>query len=82
MTVGVRSTVKLPKVSETAPVVVVIEWHVGIGDTVEAGDPLVVVETDKVTVDVPSPIAGTLVEKLAGPDDELEIGTPLCVIEA
>jgi pyruvate/2-oxoglutarate dehydrogenase complex dihydrolipoamide acyltransferase (E2) component len=78
----VRSTVKLPKVGDTAPVVVVLAWYAAVGAAVAAGEPLVQVETDKVTVDVPSPVSGTLIEQLVAPDDEVEIGAPLCVIES
>lgn len=77
-----RSTVKLPNVGETAPVVVVLSWYVDVGSSVSEGDPLLQVETDKVNVDVPSPVSGTLVEQLVAPDDEIEIGAPLCVVEA
>jgi len=77
----VRSTGKLPRVSETAPVVVVLAWYAEVGATVDAGDPLLQVETDKVTVDVPSPVTGTLVERLVELDDEVEIGAALCVID-
>ena len=39
----------------------VIEIHVAPGDTVAAEDPLVTLESDKATLDVPAPVAGTVV---------------------
>jgi 2-oxoglutarate dehydrogenase E2 component (dihydrolipoamide succinyltransferase) len=76
-----RATVKLPRVGETAEVVVILEWFVTAGTEVSEGDPMLKVETDKVTVDVPVPVAGTFVEALVDVDDEVEIGAPICVIE-
>lgn len=76
-----RHTVTLPKLGDTAEDVVVLEWNVEVGGTVAQGDPLLSVETSKVTADVPSPVAGTLVERLVEVDEEVEVGTELCVIE-
>ena len=77
-----RATVKLPRVGETAEVVVILEWFVTPGTDVTEGDPMLKVETDKVTVDVPVPVSGTFVEALVDVDDEVGIGTPICVIDA
>jgi 2-oxoglutarate dehydrogenase E2 component (dihydrolipoamide succinyltransferase) len=76
-----RATVKLPRVGETAEVVVILEWFVAPGTEVSEGDLMLKVETDKVTVDVPVPVSGTFVEALVGVDDEVEIGAPICVID-
>ena len=46
------------------------------------GTPLVAVETDKVTTEVPSPVAGKLVEQLVSPQEEVAVGAPLCIVEA
>jgi pyruvate/2-oxoglutarate dehydrogenase complex dihydrolipoamide acyltransferase (E2) component len=72
--------VKLPNLGDSAEAVVV-EWHVAAGDQVEVEQALVTVETDKVDTDVPSPVAGTVVELLAEPGSELHPGDPICVIE-
>lgn len=76
-----RTTVKLPRVGETAEIVVILEWFVSPGAQVTEGDRMVSVETDKVTVDLPVPVSGTFVEALVGVDDEVEIGAPICIIE-
>ena len=44
--------------------------------------PLVSVETDKITTDVPATVAGTVVELLAEADDEVATGAPFIVIES
>ena len=76
-----RHTVKLPKLSETVDEMILIEWLVAIGDRVEEGQPLVTIETDKVTIEMPTRVAGVVVELLAQPDDEVLTGAGLVVIE-
>lgn len=77
-----RQKVKLPRVADTVDEVVVIEWVASVGDEVAVGDGLVSVETDKVTMEIPSPVAGVLVEQLVAVEDEIETGTGIAVIEA
>lgn len=76
----VRTTVKLPKLSDTADEVVVLRWLLSPGSAVEVGMPLVVVETAKAEVEVPSPVSGVLVEHLVVPDDQVATGVPLCTV--
>lgn len=76
-----RSSVKMPRVAETTDEVVVEEWLVEIGSTVIEGDPIMRVETDKVSVDVPAPIGGTLVEQLVTIDQLIVTGAAIAVIE-
>ena len=76
-----RSVLKMPKVGDAANEVLVVGISVATGDTVAAGDTLFTVETDKATVDVPSPAAGRVVEILLKLDDELPTGTPTVVLE-
>jgi pyruvate/2-oxoglutarate dehydrogenase complex dihydrolipoamide acyltransferase (E2) component len=78
---GMRHTVKLPKLGDTVDEVRVIEWLVAVGDAIDDESPLMVVETDKIDADVPSPVAGQVVELLVEPDAEITVGTPLCVIQ-
>lgn len=77
-----KSTVKMPRAAETVDEVIVSEFAVEVGATVSAGDILMRVETDKALVEVPSPIAGTVVEFLVSVDDEVATGTPIVVIES
>lgn len=76
-----RHTLKMPKLGDSVAEVVILDWHVAPGDTVAEGDPLVSVETDKIDTDVPAAIAGTVVELLVGPQDEVPTGAPFVVIE-
>lgn len=77
-----KMTVKMPRAADTVDEVMVSEWVVEPGVTISVGDPLIRVETDKALVDVPSPVAGTLVEQLVSIDDEIATGTPIATIES
>ncbi len=74
--------VKLPDLGEDAgDVATVAFWYVDPGQTVEEGDELVQMLTDKAAFDVPSPVAGEVKECLAQEDQEIEVGQVLCRIE-
>ena len=77
-----RHQVKLPKLGDTTQSALITEWLHDIGDHIDVGSPLVVVETDKVEMEVPSPVAGRLVKQLVTPQEEVEVGTPICTIES
>jgi 2-oxoglutarate dehydrogenase E2 component (dihydrolipoamide succinyltransferase) len=49
----------------------VLRWCKAVGDTVTKDEPLVELETDKVTVEVPAPVSGTLIEVLKAVDTEV-----------
>jgi pyruvate dehydrogenase E2 component (dihydrolipoamide acetyltransferase) len=59
----------------------VIEVLVAAGDTVAAEDPLVTLESDKATMDVPAPFAGVVQELRVNVGDKVAEGTPLLSIE-
>ena len=58
-----------------------IELTVAVGDEVEEGDTLVVLESDKATMDVPSTLSGTIVSMIAKEGDKLGTGDQVAVIE-
>ena len=60
----------------------VIEIHVKAGDEVAQEDPLVTLESEKATMDVPSPAAGTVKEVLVEIDDNVSEGTPILELDA
>ena len=49
----------------------ILRWCKAVGDTVAKDEPLVELETDKVTVEVPAPVSGTLIEVLKAVNDEV-----------
>jgi pyruvate dehydrogenase E2 component (dihydrolipoamide acetyltransferase) len=50
------------------------------GDVVEVGQTLMVVETDKVTAEVPAPMPGRITEVLVDVETEVEVGTPIVIL--
>jgi pyruvate dehydrogenase E2 component (dihydrolipoamide acetyltransferase) len=60
----------------------VIEILVSVGDTVAAEDPLVTLESDKATMDVPAPFGGVIKEITVSVGDAVSQGSPLMTIEA
>lgn len=75
-----RHKIKLPKLSDTGDEVMVAEWLAEVGDELAAGDPLFTAETDKVEVEVPTPVAGRLVERLVDEEAEITVGTPVAIV--
>lgn len=73
---------KMPKLGETTESVVVLEWHVRVGGRIGRDEPLMQVETDKVEVEVPSPVAGVVAELLVAENEEVVVGGLICVIES
>jgi pyruvate/2-oxoglutarate dehydrogenase complex dihydrolipoamide acyltransferase (E2) component len=76
-----RVTWRMPQLGNGVDTAVIQEWLVGAGEAVQEGDPIVVVETDKATSDLESPLSGTLVVVLAQDGVEVEIGEPLAEFE-
>lgn len=60
----------------------VIEIHVQPGDTVSPEDPLVTLESDKATMDVPSPTAGTVRELRISVGDRVNVGQPILLLDS
>ena len=75
----VSEEVKVPDIGDFDEVPV-IEIHVGRGDEVADDDPLITLESDKATMDVPSPAAGTVEKLLVAIDDKVAEGTPILTL--
>jgi pyruvate dehydrogenase E2 component (dihydrolipoamide acetyltransferase) len=76
----VATEVKVPDIGDFEEVPV-IEIHVAAGDEVEVEQPLVTLESDKATMDVPSPAAGTVKEILVSVNDQVSEGSALLVLD-
>jgi pyruvate dehydrogenase E2 component (dihydrolipoamide acetyltransferase) len=73
--------VEVPDIGDFTDVAVV-EVHVAPGDTVAENDPLITLETDKATMDVPAPFGGVVAEVLLSVGDVASEGTPVVKLEA
>jgi 2-oxoglutarate dehydrogenase E2 component (dihydrolipoamide succinyltransferase) len=67
----------VPALGESITEAVVGKWHKKVGDAVAVDEPVVVLETDKVTIDVPAPAAGTIAAIAHGEGDTVKIGDVL-----
>ncbi len=70
----------LPDLAEGMTEAEVVDWKVKVGDTVALDQPIVEVMSDKATVEIPSPRAGTVVKLNYGPGDTCAVGHVLFVI--
>ncbi|SFQ45593.1 2-oxoglutarate dehydrogenase, E2 component, dihydrolipoamide succinyltransferase [Amycolatopsis rubida] len=77
---GSGTEVKLPELGESVTEGTVTRWLKQVGESVEVDEPLLEISTDKVDTEVPSPVAGTVLEIRAGEDETVEVGGVLAVI--
>ena len=71
---GDATDVEMPELGESVTEGTITRWLKKVGDTVAVDEPLLEVSTDKVDTEVPSPVAGTIVEILAEEDDTVDVG--------
>lgn len=76
-----RFVFRLPDIGEGIAEAEVVAWHVKVGDRVEEDGRLADLMTDKATVEMESPHAGTVLEVAGEVGDVIAIGTPLVVLE-
>ncbi len=74
------TSVTMPALGESVTEGTVTTWLKQVGDTVELDEPIVEVSTDKVDSEVPSPVAGVLLEILVPEDETVEVGTAIARI--
>ena len=73
-------TIKVPEISDSAEVDV-IEVLISPGDTVSVESPLVTLESDKASMDIPSPVSGKIVNVLLQIGDRVSEGSPIALVE-
>nr|WP_315384589.1 2-oxoglutarate dehydrogenase complex dihydrolipoyllysine-residue succinyltransferase [uncultured Sphingomonas sp.] len=72
--------VKVPVLGESITEATVGEWLKNPGDPVRADEPIASLETDKVSVEVPSPVAGVMGEQIVKVGDTVEVGAVIAII--
>ncbi|MHA7276178.1 2-oxoglutarate dehydrogenase, E2 component, dihydrolipoamide succinyltransferase [Arthrobacter sp. Hz1] len=77
---GDSTEVTLPALGESVTEGTVTRWLKAVGDDVEVDEALLEVSTDKVDTEIPSPVAGKLLEILVAEDETAEVGAVLAVI--
>ena len=71
----------LERISDEMEYGTIARWLRQEGDSVVAGEPIVEVEAEKVTVEVVAPVSGVLASILAVQGDEVRVDTPIAVID-
>ncbi|HMQ19706.1 MAG TPA: dihydrolipoamide succinyltransferase, partial [Sphingopyxis sp.] len=74
--------VKVPTLGESVTEATIGEWLKQPGDAVALDEPIASLETDKVAVEVPSPVAGVLGQQVAAVGDTVNVGAVIATIEA
>ncbi len=77
-----RTEIQVPVLGESISEATIAQWYKKAGDAVRADEPLCELETDKVTIEVPAPASGVLVEIIAGDGETVTIGAVLGAIDA
>lgn len=74
--------IRMPDLATTDSEVTLLRWWVEVGQTVELGQPLLEIETDKATMDVEAVAAGTLKAVHTQPGERVAVGQVIAVIES
>ena len=74
--------IRVPTLGESVTEATIGRWFKKAGETVKADEPLVELETDKVTIEVPAPVAGVIAEQLVADGETVGVGALLGTIEA
>ncbi|MET8367745.1 2-oxoglutarate dehydrogenase, E2 component, dihydrolipoamide succinyltransferase [Micromonospora sp. NPDC005194] len=77
---GEGTAVKMPALGESVTEGTVTRWLKQVGDTIEVDEPLLEVSTDKVDTEIPSPVAGTVLEIKVAEDETADVGADLAII--
>ena len=72
--------IKVPSLGESVTEATIARWYKSIGDTVSIDEPLLELETDKVTLEVPAPASGQLIDIKVKDGDTVEVGAILGAI--
>jgi len=73
--------IKMPKLGESITEGTIVSWSVQVGDVIKEDDVLFEVNTAKVSAEIPSPVAGEVVEILFKEGDTVAVGTVVAIID-
>src|SRR5439155_11786418 len=77
----VSTDVQVPTLGESITEGTLAQWLKQPGEAVAEDEPIASLETDKVTVEVPSPVGGVLTEQLVKEGDTVAVGAPIARID-
>ena len=70
----------MPKMGESIMEATILKWVKNVGDSVELDETILEIATDKVDSEIPSPVAGKIIEVLYSEDDVVEVGKAIAII--
>lgn len=73
--------IKMPKLGESITEGTIVSWSIQVGDTIQEDDVLFEVNTAKVSAEIPSPVAGRVLEILFKEGDVVAVGTVVAIVE-
>jgi len=73
--------ITLPQLAESQVTATIDRWLKQPGDMIDVYEPICEINTDKVTAEIPSTVAGKLTKILVGAGEEVPVGTVICIIE-
>jgi 2-oxoglutarate dehydrogenase E2 component (dihydrolipoamide succinyltransferase) len=73
--------VNVPQLGESVVEATIAKWFKRVGDPIAVDEPLVELETDKVSIEVPAPVSGTLASLLVQVGETVAVGTTLAMID-
>ena len=76
------ATVKLPKFGLTMEEATISRWEVDVGGSVSQGQTIATIESEKVEMELPSPVAGIVAEHLVPVGDTVPVGTAIAIVVA
>lgn len=74
------ATVKLPKFGLTMEEATISRWEVEVGGAVSQGDTIATIESEKVEIELPSPVTGIVAEHLVAVGETVPVGTAVAVL--
>ncbi|GMH80556.1 hypothetical protein TL16_g08594 [Triparma laevis f. inornata] len=74
--------INVPNLGDSITEGTIVEWTVDVGQQVNEGDVVALIETDKVTVDLKADMTGVLMQQFAAIDDTVEVGKELYSLDA
>jgi len=76
------ATVKLPKFGLTMEEATISRWEIAVGEAVAQGQTIATIESEKVEIELPSPVAGLVAEHLVPVGETVPVGTAVAILVA
>jgi pyruvate dehydrogenase E2 component (dihydrolipoamide acetyltransferase) len=72
--------IRMPKFGETMEEGTIVAWKKQVGDSIADGEVIAEVDTDKSTLEIESPVSGTLLDVLVQVNETVPVNTPIAIV--